>query len=313
MHCPSCDQEVSDSAKFCRHCRADLRSAPEASTSSCPNCASPVVRDAKFCKNCGYRLAAPVAPLPETTDLDQARVIEPLPPFVTPHPEVMEQQWEAERKETPPSPLRSKKPMLIALVAIAVIAIGAGGWWWSQQSKAPVSEQDASSTPPVAQAAATPTPATDATSADPAPSSAPAAIAPAPTEGETAPTSETQSDDAAAVEAEKKAAERKAADKKASDARKAKKEEEAKAAAAAKLAARERVAADAEAANKAALAKEQQRAAAPAPTNDWYSSLKADIAVCERENFFQKVLCVDKARRTYCPDHWNKVAECKAN
>ena len=143
MHCPSCDQEVSDSAKFCRHCRADLRSAPEASTSSCPNCASPVVRDAKFCKNCGYRLAAPVTPLPETTDLDQTRVIEPHPPLVTLRPEEEADSWE-EKHTHPPSALRSKKPMLIALVVIAVIAIGAGGWWWSQQSKAPVSEQDAS-------------------------------------------------------------------------------------------------------------------------------------------------------------------------
>ena len=69
--------------------------------------------------------------------------------------------------------------------------------------------------------------------------------------------------------------------------------------------------------NLAAKAKvrEAERVAAdgeikPASTGDWHSALRADVQACDREPFFRRILCIDKARRQYCPGHWGSVDEC---
>lgn len=52
--------------------------------------------------------------------------------------------------------------------------------------------------------------------------------------------------------------------------------------------------------------------AAPAP-DDWYASLRAELARCETKgNFFAKELCRDRARRQWCEPgaRWGKVPEC---
>ena len=49
-----------------------------------------------------------------------------------------------------------------------------------------------------------------------------------------------------------------------------------------------------------------------ASSGDWHFALQADIRACDRESFFPRILCVDKARRRYCPGHWDNVPECAA-
>ncbi|MBA3998366.1 MAG: hypothetical protein C0466_14535 [Candidatus Accumulibacter sp.] len=72
MRCPACTQEISDTAKFCRHCRIDLRQAlpadpappapsVEATSIPCPACATPIANSARFCKHCGERFETSAA------------------------------------------------------------------------------------------------------------------------------------------------------------------------------------------------------------------------------------------------------------
>lgn len=51
-----------------------------------------------------------------------------------------------------------------------------------------------------------------------------------------------------------------------------------------------------------------------AGARSWLVALQADLAVCERESFFPRIACREKARWKHCaPDHWNAVPECKAS
>lgn len=45
--CPSCKEDISIEAKFCKHCGSGLK---------CPNCNENIIPDSKFCKNCGGQL-----------------------------------------------------------------------------------------------------------------------------------------------------------------------------------------------------------------------------------------------------------------
>ncbi|MBR0567600.1 zinc ribbon domain-containing protein [Azoarcus sp. L1K30] len=49
-------------------------------------------------------------------------------------------------------------------------------------------------------------------------------------------------------------------------------------------------------------------------TRPWLAALREDLAACERESFFPRIACREKARWKHCaPDHWNAVPECKAS
>lgn len=64
-----------------------------------------------------------------------------------------------------------------------------------------------------------------------------------------------------------------------------------------------------------AKGREARRAAAAkkdiAPRSDaWQVALRNELSVCDRESLFRRILCVDKARRKYCPGHWDSIREC---
>ena len=61
---------------------------------------------------------------------------------------------------------------------------------------------------------------------------------------------------------------------------------------------------------KRAAAKETPDKPQPASASNWHSALQSSIRACDSESFFRRVLCVDKARRQYCPGHWDSVPEC---
>ena len=57
----------------------------------------------------------------------------------------------------------------------------------------------------------------------------------------------------------------------------------------------------------AKVSPDKPQAASP---GNWHSALQASIRACDSESFFRRILCVDKARRQYCPGHWDSVPEC---
>ena len=42
----------------------------------------------------------------------------------------------------------------------------------------------------------------------------------------------------------------------------------------------------------------------------WQVALRSELSTCDRQSLFRRILCVDKARRKYCPGHWNTIKEC---
>lgn len=64
---------------------------------------------------------------------------------------------------------------------------------------------------------------------------------------------------------------------------------------------------------KAAADKTPPRTPSEAPVNGWKTTLRAELAACDRLSFFQRVLCADKARRDHCPGHWGSIEECTFN
>jgi predicted amidophosphoribosyltransferase len=61
--CPSCNEQVSDDAKFCARCGAalddslrDAEIALDQDRYICPTCGVPYLQEAKFCRNCGNKL-----------------------------------------------------------------------------------------------------------------------------------------------------------------------------------------------------------------------------------------------------------------
>ncbi|MGZ7134024.1 MAG: double zinc ribbon domain-containing protein [Halobacteriota archaeon] len=61
--CPSCNEQVSDDAKFCARCGAalddslrDAEIALDQDRNICPACGVAYVKEAKFCHNCGNKL-----------------------------------------------------------------------------------------------------------------------------------------------------------------------------------------------------------------------------------------------------------------
>lgn len=46
------------------------------------------------------------------------------------------------------------------------------------------------------------------------------------------------------------------------------------------------------------------------PANDWQTSLRDELAVCEQSSFLSHVICNEKARWKYCPGHWGTIKEC---
>ena len=67
MHCPSCQVENRQGARFCKACGSKLEQ-------SCPACGNEVEAGAAFCDSCGTRLTGQTpAPTPTQTDrqLDQ--------------------------------------------------------------------------------------------------------------------------------------------------------------------------------------------------------------------------------------------------
>lgn len=336
MRCPVCAQEISDAAKFCRHCRTDLRqvvpptvnvapSSVEAERISCPVCAAPHAPGARFCKSCGHRFeASAVTPvlLPAVSPLAAAPIPDLVAPLAAPEPAVNPRlalnaqvaattssprfmtQTGGQSASVSVTPPQKSSAGLFALIAIVVAALGGGGWWWSQQAKEPVvTVAIQSSAPTPASVPVAPEPSPAALPADPVAPVAPPVVQAAP---EAAPVA--QADASAALLAQKKAA-----DKKLEDARKVKKAEEVKAA---KQAAQENAAAE----KAAARAKAQEAAhASPAPTparaapTDWHAALRADLDTCSRQPFLQKIVCNEKARWKHCPGHWGKSEECKEN
>ena len=64
-----------------------------------------------------------------------------------------------------------------------------------------------------------------------------------------------------------------------------------------------------------AKAREARRAAATEKdslprSESWQVALRSELSVCDRQSLFRRILCVDKARRKYCPGHWNSIKEC---
>lgn len=60
---------------------------------------------------------------------------------------------------------------------------------------------------------------------------------------------------------------------------------------------------------KPAAPASRQKAAAEAPGGT-RNAMRADLAACDRQPFFQRVYCVEKARWKYCADRWGSSAEC---
>jgi serine/threonine-protein kinase len=43
---------------------------------------------------------------------------------------------------------------------------------------------------------------------------------------------------------------------------------------------------------------------------DWKTVLRAELAACDRESFFTRVVCSEKSRWKYCPGRWGSIKEC---
>ncbi len=54
----------------------------------------------------------------------------------------------------------------------------------------------------------------------------------------------------------------------------------------------------------------RQKAVATQSTQSAQTAMRADIAACDRQPFFQRVYCVEKARWKYCADRWGSTEEC---
>ena len=61
MKCPECGFELSDSARFCEDCGAEIPQEKE-----CPNCHTKAAPTAKFCSECGYRFGGDAPTLTRT-------------------------------------------------------------------------------------------------------------------------------------------------------------------------------------------------------------------------------------------------------
>ena len=206
MLCPACSREISDSARFCRHCRADLSEMGATSLSPlpavaetvsvyCPACGVRISSTLRFCKSCGHRLATSLAerggtavdPLPLSRPIaspadSSPRVADPAPVTAEDEPfkaAPVEETWADPALAFDASPERTGAAWIV-LITLLVAALGAGGWWWSQRQgfsdRAPLAAPAATPIPAVATPAAAPQPATVENTATPvAPVAPPAA------------------------------------------------------------------------------------------------------------------------------------------
>lgn len=46
------------------------------------------------------------------------------------------------------------------------------------------------------------------------------------------------------------------------------------------------------------------------PENDWKTLLRAELAACQSESFFSRLMCNETARWKYCPGRWGSIEEC---
>lgn len=342
MLCPTCTQEISDTAKFCRHCRTDLRQilpadpAPfalsvEATSIPCPVCATPIANSARFCKHCGERFeisaAAPDAFPPQ--EAHSSLATEPLathtpsaprlaevphskPPVETPSPQSGLASDHAP-ENTPPPPVAPENKLEVFITAeastntpkkanITVIVGGAVLALALGGGGWWWSQQERMPASPAMPESIPSTPTPVAAETLPAVAPSTGAAATHNAATETLPADTEQ------------AAGKKAAEPKTEDARKAKKTEETRTAAkqaAREQAAFEKIAADARARQAAQAAK------APAPqqsaSGDWQSALRANLDACANQPFLLRLPCNEKARWKYCPGNWGKSEECKVS
>ena len=274
MLCPACNQEVVDTAKFCRHCGVDFGQAVPLTNNEapvrgevCPGCAAPLGAADLFCKACGRPAGQAVspAPLPE---------IAPAQGMPTPSP--------ARGMRTD----RSNKTLYIAISAVLVLLVCAGAlvFWVMPQPQVPPALPDSAGQPP----------------ADSLAQNTYQAPQDNPPEAFSDQAGQFANDPPFAS-----AEEVAAAQKKAEEAKRAKKAEEARRAkkAAAEQAAAEARAREAEKALPVPVTKK------PDP-NEWLIALRRQLRECEQESFFSRIVCADRARWKYCPGRWDTVAEC---
>ena len=57
MKCISCNKEINDNVKFCRHCGAPQSQESAYQTINCPKCGATTNATAKFCRSCGAQLS----------------------------------------------------------------------------------------------------------------------------------------------------------------------------------------------------------------------------------------------------------------
>lgn len=150
MKCPNCQNENSDSSKFCKTCGFKLEglnlgpepvvpASPASSPSCCPSCGAPLKPGAKFCSKCGNTIAtAPVPPIPPAP---------PVPPTLPsgyeeggfppggnpPVPPILPSGYEEGGNPpggNPPAPKKKGSPAIIIGVAVLlVLLLGVGGYF----------------------------------------------------------------------------------------------------------------------------------------------------------------------------------------
>jgi hypothetical protein len=51
---------------------------------------------------------------------------------------------------------------------------------------------------------------------------------------------------------------------------------------------------------------------APAPAKtDWQTAMRAELDVCRKEWFLERVVCIEQVRWRHCaPNRWNTIPEC---
>lgn len=60
MKCPNCNKEITDNAKFCRHCGTKIETQPE--QVKCPKCGALNRQGATFCDSCGAKMSEDETP-----------------------------------------------------------------------------------------------------------------------------------------------------------------------------------------------------------------------------------------------------------
>jgi len=179
IECRSCGSSNRDTAKFCLDCGTALTATPVIDPAAqpaplapvCPQCLGVNAVEAKFCKVCGFKLAdstpeagvqseaaaddqttvvfvgfakpiAPMAAVLETAEsaqpgeptIAEPTIAEPVKPVVVPSRNPLPD-------EPPPRDQRSAGFWLgIVGLLVMIVALAAGGWFWSQRQATPDSQ-----------------------------------------------------------------------------------------------------------------------------------------------------------------------------